>query len=274
MITFPNAKINLGLNITARRSDGYHNIESVFYPIGLTDALEVVPAHDGCNRLNCSGIPIDCPVEKNIVYRTLLLMQECYAIPPVHIYLHKTIPFGAGFGGGSSDASALAKLLNEQFELKLSQDELAQSMAKIGADCPFFIYNTPMFCTGIGEILTPFELSLKGFTLLLIKPNISVATAEAYRGVTPQQPVTPITEILTQNIHYWQGQLTNDFEISVFEQYPTLASIKKQILQCGAVYAAMSGSGSSIYGIFESANMAEKAKETIAQEQSYVIELR
>ena len=258
MITFPNAKINLGLNIVERRSDGYHNLETVFYPIPLTDALEIVPAASNVTTLTCYGRTVDCPPEKNLVMRAYRMMETRFNLPAVDIHLYKHIPDGAGLGGGSSDAAHTLTMLNDMFKLGLSDEELADMAAKLGADCPFFVYNRPMMATGIGEVLTPIDLSLQGYTLLLIKPAISVPTAEAYSRVIPNIPEKHVNELVALPIKEWQRLLVNDFEVSVMTLHPELAAIKKSLIDTGAIYAAMSGSGSSIFGIFDTDNVADK----------------
>lgn len=258
MIQFPNAKINLGLNIVARRPDGYHNIETIFYPIPLCDILEIVPAQTGCTTLTVYGRTIDCPTEKNLVMRACRLMQQEFHSPDVDIFLTKIIPDGAGLGGGSADAAFTMLMINELFSLGIDKATLAQLAATIGADCPFFIYNSPMIATGIGEILTPIDISLKGYRLLLVKDDaISVPTKLAYSRVIPKPSETPIPKIVSKPITEWQGLLKNDFEESVFAQFPQLNELKEQLLDMEAVYAAMSGSGSSVFGIFNSDNMTE-----------------
>lgn len=258
MITFPNAKINLGLNIVERRPDGYHNIETVFYPIPLTDALEIVPAIGSDTTLTCYGRTVDCPPEKNLVMRAYRMMETRYNLPPVDIHLYKHIPDGAGLGGGSSDAAHTLTMLNYMFKLSLSNEELADIAAKLGADCPFFVYNRPMMATGIGDVFNPVDLSLQGYTLLLVKPAVSVPTAEAYSRVIPQMPDQHVDELVTLAPEEWQKLLVNDFETSVMTLHPELADIKQTLIDGGAIYAAMSGSGSSIFGIFGTDNMADK----------------
>lgn len=273
MITFPNAKINLGLHIVSRRSDGYHNIETVFYPIPLTDSLEIVPAKGVESTLTCYGRVVDCPVEKNLVMKAYRMMEEAYGLPPVDIYLVKHIPDGAGLGGGSSDASFCMKMLNDMFEIGLSAEQLAAMAAKIGADCPFFIYNQPMIATGIGDVLEPIGVDLKGKTMLLVKPDVSVPTKAAYALVTPAAPDKPLPEILSAGINAWATDLHNDFEKSVFAQYPGLAEVKQRLTDSGASYAAMSGSGSSIFGIYHSAELADAAARAFGEYSHYVISL-
>lgn len=260
MISFPNAKINLGLNIVERRSDGYHNIETVFYPINLTDVLEIVPAQCCESTLTTYGNHVDCPAEKNLVMKALRLMQQHYNVPEVDIYLYKHIPDGAGLGGGSSDASSTMLMLNEMFELGVAKEELARLAAKLGADCPIFIYNQPMMATGIGDVFSNVEVNLKGLWLLLVKPDVSVPTAVAYSRVKPAPSTSSLEEDVAANVSQWNGVVKNDFEPSVFAAYPELADIKHEIETGGALYASMSGSGSSIFGIFNNVNMAEKVR--------------
>ncbi|MGM9803147.1 MAG: 4-(cytidine 5'-diphospho)-2-C-methyl-D-erythritol kinase [Muribaculaceae bacterium] len=275
MISFPNAKINLGLNIVNRRPDGYHDIETVFYPICLEDSLEIVPAKASQpTTLQCHGITVDCPMEKNLVTKAFRLLQREFNLPEVEMHLYKHIPHGAGLGGGSSDASSALLMLNSMFSLGLSDSQLAQRAATLGADCAFFIYNKPMMATGIGNVFTPISLSLAGKHLLLVKPAIAVPTAQAYAQVTPKPAVTPLPQLLSQPIDRWQETVVNDFEASVFAQHPTLGNIKQQIIQAGAVYAAMSGSGSTLFGIFDNANMAERAQQLFTDCDTYCINLQ
>ena len=273
MITFPNAKINLGLNIVERRPDGYHNIETVFYPIPLTDVLEIVPAHDGETTLRCYGNPVDCPVEKNLVMKACRLMQERYGIQPVEIHLYKHIPDGAGLGGGSSDAAHTLVMLNKMFELGISDADLAAMAATLGADCAFFVYNRPMMATGIGDVLSPLDVDLKGKTLLLVKPPVGVDTRTAYSRVAPAKPVADLAQTIAQPVESWDGLLVNDFEPSVFAALPQLWLIKAQLMDAGAQYAAMSGSGSTVFGIFNSDKLAETAADTFTDCATFVLHL-
>ena len=274
MIRFPNAKINLGLNIVNRRTDGYHDIETVFYPITLEDSLEIVPAADGCvTSLTCHGRHVDCPMEKNLVTKAFRLLQQEFNLPDVEMHLIKHIPDGAGLGGGSSDASSALILLNQIFQLGLSDDQLAKRAARLGADCAFFIYNRPLMATGIGNIFSPVEVDLKGYFLFLVKPSVSVPTAAAYAQVHPQPSDTPIPSILAQPVAEWKNILKNDFEPSVFAQYPTLDQIKAEIYRQGALYASMSGSGSSMFGIFDNDSLAPRLKSIYPEYDSYFIAL-
>ena len=276
MITFPNAKINLGLDIVEKRPDGYHNLETVFYPIPLCDILEITPATDKDApdyTFKMYNAVFEGNDDDNLVIKAYKALAADHKLPKVDISLYKHIPTGAGLGGGSADAAFALKMLNEIAALGLTAEELRAYAARIGADCAFFIYNTPMMATGIGDILSLIDVQLKGKTLLLVKPNVSVPTAEAYSRVTPKPSEIELSEILSKPICEWKNLLKNDFEPSVFSAHPELSLIKEQIYGFGAEYASMSGSGSSIFGIFESANMAENAKSAFAESDAYVINL-
>jgi 4-diphosphocytidyl-2-C-methyl-D-erythritol kinase len=253
MLTFPNAKINLGLNIIEKRPDGYHNIETVFYPIGLSDVLEV-ELSETCTdySFSSSGIAIDGDPEDNLIVKAYRLLRSKYQFPAIDITLIKQIPFGAGLGGGSSDAAFMLKAINQLFELKITPKKLEKLASKLGADCPVFIRNKPVFASGIGNVFTPIDLSLKGYFLLLVKPQIHVSTPEAYSLVVPQQPEISLSELIKQPISDWQNSIKNDFEKSVFARYSSIEEIKNNLYEMGAIYASLSGSGSSVYGIFES----------------------
>ena len=253
MLTYPNAKINLGLNVVERRKDGYHNIETVFYPIGLSDILEVEPSETCQDYIfSSSGIELGGDPEDNLIVKAYRLLRSEYQFPAVDISLIKQIPFGAGLGGGSSDAAFMLKALNEMFELKITTKKLEKYAAMLGADCPVFIKNKPIFATGTGNVFTPIELSLKGYYLLLIKPEVHVSTPEAYSLVVPEKPETSLVELIKQPISEWKNTIRNDFEKSVFSRYPAIKEIKQELYKMGAIYASMSGSGSSVYGIFQS----------------------
>lgn len=249
MIVYPNAKINLGLNVVAKRPDGYHDIETAFYPIPLQDALEVADAPTF--RFRMAGTPLDCPAGDNLVIKVLQMVEQDFKLPELDIFLYKHIPSGAGLGGGSSDAAFMLMLLNERFGLGLTKEEMKARLATLGADCPFFVENRPVLATGIGDVMTPIDLSLAGWTLVLVKPDIAVSTAEAYAGVKPQKPATPIAEILKLPVEQWQGRLCNDFEESVFARHPEIAATRDLLLDLGATYTAMSGSGSAVFGLFK-----------------------
>ena len=252
MLIYPNAKINLGLNVIERRQDGYHNIETVFYPVGLCDVLDVQPS-DTCMdySFSSSGIELGGDPEDNLIIKAFRLLRADYQFPPVDISLIKQIPFGAGLGGGSSDAAFMLKGLNELFELKITKRKLEKYASVLGADCPVFIKNKPVFATGIGNVFTPIKISLKGYFLMLVKPDIHVSTPEAYSLVVPEIPPHSLLELIQRPVTGWKDTIKNDFEKSVFAIHPEIESIKNQLYGLGAIYASMSGSGSSVYGIFK-----------------------
>ena len=252
MITYPNAKINLGLNIVEKRPDGYHNLETVFYPINLQDALEVnLLEGEEEFSLKVSGVPIEGEPENNLVVKAYRLLKKDYPeMPAIDIHMYKHIPTGAGLGGGSADAAFMIKLLNEKFKLNLSIEKMEEYAAILGADCAFFIQNKPVFATGIGNIFEPIQLSLKGYYLVLVKPDIFVSTKDAFAHIIPSQPTQSLKEIIRMPVETWRATMKNDFEDSVFQKFPEIAAIKDKLYDLGAVYASMSGSGSSVYGIF------------------------
>lgn len=252
MITFPNAKINIGLQVTERRPDGYHNLDTIFYPIPLHDALEVIEAKGAAYdcRLHLSGVDIAGSLDSNLVVRAYRLLSADHHLPSVDIYLHKHIPTGAGLGGGSADASYMLRLLNEQFALGISSDRLTSYAAQLGADCPFFIHNTPVYATGTGNIFHPLELSLAGYTIVIVKPDIFVSTKEAFSQIRPARPSITLDKKIHCPIQQWRHIITNDFEDGIFALHPELSVIKERLYALGAVYASMSGSGSALYGIF------------------------
>ena len=237
MILYPNCKINLGLRVVRKRADGYHDLETIFVPIyGLHDELEVVPAPSF--SFVQEGITVDCSAEDNLIVKCYRQMKAKYPqIGNVSIRFQKNIPFGAGLGGGSSDAAHMAIALNELFQLGLTKEQLVNEVRPLGADCPFFIYNTPCYAEGIGDILTPIDLNLKGTRIVLIKPEEGVSTKEAYSGIKPNP--NPF------------DRKTNDFEATVFPHHPIIEDIKKRLLDAGAYYASMSGSGSTVFGLFK-----------------------
>lgn len=252
MICFPNAKINIGLNIVARREDGYHNLETIFYPVPITDSLEIVTAPEGeATSFHNYGIEVDGASDNNLVMKAYRLLSAHYDLPELKIFLRKNIPFGAGLGGGSADAAFMIKLLNDQFSLELSEEQMERYAAKLGADAPFFIRNKPVFATGIGDEFHEISFSLKGYFIVLIKPDVAVSTPEAYSLVKPRQPEISLTEIIRRPIEEWKELLRNDFEESVFLRKPVIGGIKQSLYDMGAVYASMSGSGSSVFGIFK-----------------------
>ena len=249
MICFSNAKINLGLHVVEKRKDGYHNIETCFYPIPLHDALEVVPASEF--SFTQVGLFHDSSPSDNLVMKALNLYKQQYNVPPLSVYLKKVIPLGAGLGGGSADAAFMLKLLNAFTSQNLHDDELEKMAGEIGADCPFFIQNKPTIASGIGNIFDSIELSLKGYTLCIIKPDFLVSTKDAYASVKPAKPTVALQEILQRPVTEWKNTLINDFEPSIFQKYPIISEIKTFLYTHEAVYAAMSGSGSAVFGLFE-----------------------
>lgn len=252
MLTFPNAKINIGLNILRKRPDGFHDISSCFYPVMLCDALEAMPSAKGSFYTSGQGISND---EPNLVSKAFDLLAADFQIPRLDVYLLKGIPIGAGLGGGSSDAAFMIKLLNKAFHLKLSDTQMEDYARKLGSDCAFFIRNKPMYCYGKGDQFEGITLSLKGRFLCLVNPGIHVPTAEAYAGIRPFETATDLKTILARPVPEWRNAVVNDFEQTIFTKYPSIARIKSDLYKAGALYASMSGSGSSVYGIFE--NMPE-----------------
>lgn len=251
MVVFPHCKINLGLHIVEKRADGYHNIETCFYPVPFTDILEVIKAESF--SFSQSGIAVPGAVESNLCVKAYQLLKQDFSLPAVHMHLHKAIPTGAGLGGGSADAAFTIRALNSLFELNLTLDKQQQYAAALGSDCAFFIQDKPMIGKGRGELLTTSAVSLSGRYLVLVKPEIHISTAEAYAGVTPKQPSIALEEILNMPVAEWKNRLKNDFEPSVFARQPLLAEIKQTLYNKGAAYACMSGSGATVYGVFEQA---------------------
>lgn len=256
MMTFPNAKINLGLNVVEKRPDGYHNLETVFYPVPITDALEIFPMDPAfpsdvdCD-LKVTNLHIDGDEQKNLVVRAYnLLKQDFPTLSRVHVHLFKNIPTQAGMGGGSSDCGFMITQLNRQFRLGLSEEQMIDYAARLGADCAFFVLNKPCYAEGIGEKLQPVSLDLKGWYLAVVRPAIPVSTKEAFSLITPCHPAKNCLDVVMQPVETWRGLLTNDFEKSVFAIHPEIGAIRDRLYDQGAVYAAMSGSGSSLFGLF------------------------
>jgi len=246
MIVYPNAKINIGLNVLEERADGYHEISSVFYPVKeLVDILEIIPGEDF--SFSSSGIAI--PGNSNICAKAYDLLKADFGIENVQIYLHKQIPIGAGLGGGSADGAFTLKALNEIFDLKLSNTELEKYALQLGADCPFFIENTQKYVTGKGEKMNEIDLDLSAYELKFIFPELHISTAEAYGGVILKHPETNLLDLMSKPIENWKGEVKNDFEISAFEKYPELEKMKEKLYADGAIYASMTGSGSVLYGV-------------------------
>ena len=255
MINFPIAKINLGLNVVSKRDDGYHNLETVFYPVPIKDALEVFPMEDGfpsdvrCD-LKVTNLFIDGDEQKNLVVKAYNMIAQDYELPRVHVHLYKHIPTQAGMGGGSSDCAYMIRLLNEMFSLGMSDEKMIGYAARLGADCAFFIKAQPAYAEGIGEKLQPISIDLSGYKMLVVRPNIPVSTKEAFSLITPQVPKKNCLDIVRQPIETWKDELVNDFERSVFAIHPEIGRLKEMMYEQGAVYAAMSGSGSSVFGLF------------------------
>lgn len=250
MVSFPPCKINLGLNILRKRQDGYHDIDTCFYPIPFTDILEVIESDE--LTFSASGLVIPGDAANNLCLKAYHLLAKEHNLPPVKIHLHKIVPTGAGLGGGSSDGAHALRTINLLFDLRLTDTELAALAARLGSDCPFFIYDKPMTGKGRGEILAPATVSLKGYHLVLLNPGVHVSTADAFGGVVPRVPARPMDEILELPVPAWRGQLENDFEESIFRKYPVIGKLRDKLYSAGAVYSAMSGSGSSVFGIFDS----------------------
>ena len=253
--TFPIAKINIGLYVTRRREDGYHDLETIFYPIPLHDNLSIssLKMSDAPYQLQTAGHKIEGNSEGNLIVKVYKQLAEEFDLPALDIYLYKRIPIGAGLGGGSSDAAAMIKLLNETFDLGLSIADMERRVARLGADCAFFVQGKPAFATGIGDILSPIELSLSGMHLVLVKPDIFVSTKEAYGGIVPATPEHDLLESIKAPIAEWRHTVSNDFEKNVFRLYPEIAAIKQTLYDMGAVYASMSGSGSTVFALFQHA---------------------
>ncbi|MCC8186714.1 MAG: 4-(cytidine 5'-diphospho)-2-C-methyl-D-erythritol kinase [Bacteroides sp.] len=252
MIVFPNAKINLGLHVTEKRPDGYHNLETLFYPVPVRDALEIIarPGQKSKCQLHIYGTEIAGPPEQNLVVKAYHILDQPFNLPPVEIHLYKHIPSGAGLGGGSSDASFMIRLLNTRFDLGLNDTDMERYASTLGADCAFFIRNSPALAKGIGNEFSPLSLSLKGYGICIIKPDIFVSTREAFALVRPHVLQQSLQQIISRPLEEWKHYLVNDFEESVFPQYPQIAAIKEFLYEQGAIYASMSGSGSSVFGIF------------------------
>ena len=259
MIVFPCAKINLGLNIVSKREDGYHNLETVFYPIPLYDALEIkymdekFPSDTACD-LKVTGNVVDCDEQKNLVVKAYHILAADYQLPRIHTHLYKHIPSQAGLGGGSSDAAFMIRLLDERFRLNIGNPEMERYAARLGADCAFFIEAEPAYAEGIGDVLMPADGpdgNLHGYYLCVVKPDVAVSTKEAYSAITPKKPAKSCRDIVRQPIETWKEELVNDFEEPIFKMHPELEAIKQKLYDQGAVYASMSGSGSALYGIFK-----------------------
>lgn len=253
MITFPNCKINLGLNIIRKRSDGYHDLETIFYPNALNDIVEIIQSKENNpNFFQSTGLAIDGNTENNLCIKAYhLLKKDFSSLPPFQMHLHKNIPMGAGLGGGSADGAFTLKLLNDKFKLNLTQEQLINYALQLGSDCPFFIYNKACFATGRGEKITPINLNLSDYSFVLVNPKIHISTAWAFQNITPTIPPKSIKEIIHQPIETWKDELVNDFENPVIQSHPEIKSIKENLYNAGATYVSMSGSGSTVFAIFK-----------------------
>ena len=259
MLVFPTCKINLGLRVPSKRQDGYHNIETIFYPIQLTDALEVIRQPESVNQpvsFSFSGLPISGKEEDNLCIKAYSLLKENYPdLPPIAAHLHKIIPMGAGLGGGSSDGAFMLRLLNQLFSLNLSDEKLCEYALKLGSDCPFFVYNRPCYAEGRGELLEPVSLSLDGYKIAMVYPALHVSTAMAFselnRNTTPIEYSNSLKDIIRLPVTEWKDKLVNEFEIPVMKQFPEIAEIKSTLYEAGAFYASMTGSGSTVYALFD-----------------------
>jgi 4-diphosphocytidyl-2-C-methyl-D-erythritol kinase len=251
LIVFPNCKINLGLQIKRKRADGFHALETIFLPVSLNDALEVVSSQTGETTLQVSGNVIDAVAEDNICIKAYRLLQQQFPkLPAVQVHLHKNIPAGAGLGGGSADGSFMLSLLNQKYNLGLSTPELAALALQLGSDCPFFVYNQACFASGRGEILQPLDLDLSAFSLVLVNPQIHINTGWAFRQLPAERKHADLRSVMELPVSKWQYLLVNDFEVPVFEQYPEIAAIKSKLYEQGAVFASMTGTGSTVFGLF------------------------
>ena len=248
MLDFPNAKINLGLYVTSRRPDGFHNLLSCFYPVQWCDALEILPAPE--EKLSITGLPVPGDPATNLCLRAYRLLRQDHDLPPVHLHLHKVLPMGAGLGGGSSDAAFTLRILNKLFGLNLKAPALENYARQLGSDCAFFIQNKPVVASERGDVFQPASLDLSGYTCVVVYPNIHITTAEAYGSIKPKEPSCTMELLLKQDVRVWKEVLHNDFEDALFPKYPELPQVKAKLYAAGAAYASMTGSGSAIYGLF------------------------
>ena len=248
MVIFPNCKINLGLNVICKRSDGYHDIETIFFPIPITDVLEIITSED--TQINITGIPLDYSGE-NICLRAYHLLKKDFPdLPEINIHLHKVIPIGAGLGGGSSNGVSMLMLLCKKYNLQIPEQKIYDYALELGSDCPFFVLNKPAFAFGRGEILEEITISLSGYQMMITNPGIHINTKELFQQITPNETSTSIKEIIQLPIVDWKNNLVNDFESIVFQKHPAIKNLKDKMYKNGAVYAAMTGTGSSVFGLF------------------------
>jgi 4-diphosphocytidyl-2-C-methyl-D-erythritol kinase len=270
MIVFPKAKINLGLRVVRKRTDGYHDIETLFYPVGLSDALEFVVPGETIEKdiLTVTGINIGGDTEENLVIKTLNKLRENYSFPFLKVHLHKVIPAGAGLGGGSSDAAFLLKAVNRSFKLSIDDNRLKDIALELGSDCPFFLDCLPAFASGRGEVLTPVRPVLSGYYILLLNPGVAINTGEAYRNCLPSETPESLLSLTERSVKKWKELIINDFEVYAFKKYPLLSNIKNELYNSGALFSSMSGSGSTIYGIFaEKPEIPVTLKEFVIREE-------
>ncbi len=260
MIVFPHCKINLGLQITAKRTDGFHDLSTLFYPISLADCLEIIPSANGQMSFTSSGIALPDDGLPNLCEKAWEQMNKQFAIPAVHIHLHKSVPAGAGLGGGSADAAFTLNVLNNLFETGIEKEKLVNIATTLGSDCAFFMENKPCIASGRGEILKPVSLSLKDYYLAVVVPPIHISTKEAFAAIKPRKPAYSIEEVMNEPVSAWKQVLSNDFEEGVFNLYPQAKQIKSKLYDLGATYASMSGSGSALYGIFSEESSARDLK--------------
>jgi len=268
MICFPNAKINIGLRVTGKRPDGYHNIESIIYPIGLTDILEISEQEKASGKgisLDTTGINIDSHPEENLVFRTAELLRKIYSIPPLSIHLHKLIPIGSGLGGGSSDTAFLLRLLNKKFNIGITEEKLHAIASGLGSDCPFFLNNISAFISGRGEEIQQIPLNLSRLYLVVVYPDIHIDTSFAYSQITPSKSGLSLQKLIKYPVSQWKENIFNDFEKPVFSKYPNIRKIKEKLYRMGAIYSSLTGSGSAIYGLFN------RETETDGQFGNYMI---
>lgn len=263
MVVFPNCKLNLGLNIISKRADGFHNIETILFPLNWCDGLEIILG----KKVEFESSGIEIPTEDNLCVKAYQLLTEDYDLPPAHFFLYKNIPIGAGLGGGSADAACSLKCLNELFELQLNDQQLTNYASQLGSDCAFFINNKPVFAYEKGDVFEPLDLPARSFTqaglrlnnyqFLIVYPKIPIDTGWAYQNIKPKQPKKSLKELIKLPIEEWKQNIYNDFEQLVFEKYPQIAALKNQLYKSGATYASMTGSGSAVYGIFEKDRIPE-----------------
>lgn len=258
MVSFPNCKINLGLRILRKRDDGYHDLETIFYPLPFYDALEVMRSPQQSFSFSTTGLSIDASAGDNLCVKAYEVIRKDFpSVPPVQAHLHKSIPMGAGLGGGSADGAFMLRLLNHKFNLQIDEPTMIRYALKLGSDCPFFIINKPCFATGRGEQLKQVELDLSSYQFVLVYPRIHVPTAKAFSTIKPAVPQRSVEQLISQPIETWKDELVNDFEPGIFAQYPQIKAIKDELYRSGAIYASMSGSGSTVYGIFSKETQVE-----------------